>query len=42
MNVRIQTYTKDTNEVLLNNFDNLVNICDLLTSKFEAAVKQHN
>ena len=37
MNVRIQSYSKDTNEILIKNLDNISSICDILTNKFESS-----
>lgn len=40
MNVRVQTYEKNTNEVLRNNLETISNISDILTSKFDDAMKK--
>jgi hypothetical protein len=42
MNVRIQTYSKDTCESLLSNFDNISTICDIISNKFDSAILNYN
>jgi DNA-directed RNA polymerase I and III subunit RPAC2 len=42
MNVRIQTHSKDTSDVLSNNLDNIAKICDILNTKFDKALNKFN
>ena len=42
MNVRVQSYSKDTNKIVINNLENISSICDVLKNKFEVSLNNFN
>ena len=42
MNVRVQTYNRDTCEAVNSNLQNIIDVCDVINSKFDTALNAYN
>jgi DNA-directed RNA polymerase I and III subunit RPAC2 len=42
MNVRVQTYNRDTCEAVNSNLQNIIDVCDVINSKFDSALNAYN